>query len=231
MVDGGAGRADGGRQEARAAPVGTAVGSPWPSRTPQSRGRKGLGPRHFPSAPRLLVNAARCQTAAATRASASASWAGLSPEPLLCPNAQRSCRTRRGCLPAAQGAPAAPPPHTFPRMWRWGRISCRTGEAGGPKPSRGLIWAQRSEVQCLTTPRWLTPQTGLQRGLLPPQPAPPAPAHSLVLSSGNAHRVFPGPSTRPPGRGRPLGADRSAACSQGLLPHPPVGNSNNNASC
>lgn len=228
-----AGRAGGGRREARAAPVGTAVGSPC-----RSAGELALtdapvqgseGPR--PSPPPRRRHPASCshhQVSSSCSHRASASWAGLSPEPSLCPHTSQSCRTRRGCSPAAQGAPLF--------AGCGGRDAPPVGweVLGGPEPSRGLIWAQRSEVQCSATPRWLPPQTGLRRGL----PAPRIRSSHRCFFSKRPPSVLWSPHTAARAW-ETLGADGSAAggpselrsAAQGLLPHPPVGNSNNNVSC
>lgn len=157
------------------------------------------GPRPPPLPRRPPASTARCEAAAASGASASASWAGLSPSP---PSALTPPRAAGwgGCTPAAQGAPAAPPPTpTFP---------------GGPGSA---------------TPRRLTPQTGLHRGLPPPQPAPQRRSSDRPFFSERPPGVLCSLHTAT-GHGAPweltglqLGAPRAQVR---LLPAPPPRNNN-----
>lgn len=154
----------------------------------------------------------------------------------LCPRARRSCRTRTGRSPAAR-EPLLHRPPLFPGCGGGGRSPALLRDRGG-WGARALaqpLWARRSEVPRSATPRWLSPQTGLQCGL--PPPSRPR-AHSSFLRPTPTRCPLVPPHGRP-GTGDPwelTGLQRGVPQSSGP-PAPRASspthlrNSNNNASC
>lgn len=183
----------------------------WPSRTPQSRGRKGLGPRRLPVGTPPPAHTARCQAAAATGPPV-LGWPVTRALPLS--SHQPELQDKEGVLPSRPGSP------TFRRMRQRGRISCGMGGAGGTRalarPHLG------SEVRGPVLGDSAVAPAADRTSARPPRPPPaPAPVHPIVVSSANAHRVFSGPPTRPPGHGRPwalTGPQLGVPQSSGPLP-------------